>query len=209
MNSWDIRKTMHTLCLCLLSIALLGTLTSCTSNLAKLPETWSKNTQIPMGDCTDISGIYRNKGIDAPDNKDKDTHQKYPQYLSEFLVKDSLVNGRKHKWVTHIKLVGVKQGKLTAFIKKQDENIHTEVLKQGQDFSCTPNGIEITSSYTQIYEIGGGFGKKTTTLTLKKSIDDSLVITAREKEKGLGLSVIPFTDEVIQHYKFPALSTMP
>ncbi|MDQ6957372.1 MAG: hypothetical protein Q9M21_09290 [Mariprofundaceae bacterium] len=209
MNSWDIRKPMRTLCLCLLSITIVGALTSCASNIAKVPASWSKNAQPPAQGCTDLSGIYRNKGIDAPDNKDKDNHKNYPQYLSDFLVSGTLVAGRKHKWVTHIELVGVKQGELTAFIKKQDKTIDTEVLKQGQDFTCTPNGIEITSSYTKIYEIGGGFGKRTTTLTLNKSINDSIVITAQEKEIGAMIAVIPFSDEVIQYYKFPAMGTMP
>jgi len=188
---------------------MVSTLTACSSNISTLPALWLKNIETTAQSCTDISGIYYNKGIDAPDNKDKDVHQKHPQYLSAFLVRDTLVNGRKHKWITHIKLFGVKQGKLTAFIKKQDKTIHTEVLKQGQDFTCTPNGIEIKSSYSQVYGVGGGFGKKTTTLSLKKSIDDSLVITAREKEIGVIIAVIPFSDEVIQHFKFPVMNTMP
>jgi len=201
-NSQSIRKTIRTLGMCLLSITILGALTSCTSNIAKLPETWSKNTPIPAGDCADISGTYRNAGLGAPDNKDKLTH---PQYLSDFLVKDTLVNGRKHKWVTHIELVGVKQGKLTAFFKKQDETIHSEELQQGQDFACTANGIEFTSHYTQLYNIGGGIGWQTTTLACTKTIDGSLVIRKQKKEKGLSLVIIPFTDEVIQYFRFPAM----
>jgi len=184
---------------------------SCSTQVAKPPTSWAKPKPVREESCPDISGVYRNQGIDAPDNKDNDIHKKYPQYLSDFLVSGNLVNGRKHKWITHVELVGVKQGQLVAIIKKQDKTIYTETLVQGQNFICTPNCIEITiRSYTQVYDTGGA-GKRTNIVVLNKSNDDSLLVREDENENGLAVLIlipIPFATSATQYYRFPPMDEL-
>ncbi len=188
-------------------------LTSCaTSNHAKLPASWEGGELPSSQDCVDISGTYRNLGEDAPSNKDKSLHRRHPQYLSEFFIPSLLVNGRKHRWITHIKITGANQGTLRIDFKKQDNIIDTIELKRKEDFSCTQQGIEIKETTSMHYDIASLGDVRKNTLIFNKNHDGDLLVKEKQNEKGIALILIvpmPYIESSTQWYRFPAIGKLP
>lgn len=187
-------------------IFMTGMLTSCTSNHADAPTSWDGENSITAQGCADISGIYRNLGEDAPKNKDKDIHRKYPQYLSEFFI-PLLVNGRKHRWITHVEISGVHRGELVLVFKKRDKTIDKLILKEKKDLSCTAQGIEIKETSAMHYNIASLGDIRTNTLVLSRGRDASLLVEEIEKEKGVAMLIlvpVPYATSTIQYYRFPS-----
>ena len=169
-------------CLCVF-IGMTVVLTSCaTSNHAKLPASWEGGELPSSQGCVDISGTYRNLGEDAPSNKDKSLHRRHPQYLSEFFS-TLLVNGRKHRWITDIKITEESQGVLRFDFKKQGKIIDTIDLKRKEDFICKKQGIEIKKTTYGHYDIASLGDVRTNTLVFNKSHDGAFISERRTKRE--------------------------
>jgi len=181
-------------------------LTSCASHHANPSASWSSNRQYVENSCTDISGVYQNIGEDAPDNKQKEIHERHPQYLSGYFEPSVLINGIKHKWITRVEISFIPKGELIVDLIKRNKTVGTRILKQEKDFSCTTEGIVMKSSYSPSSPFGPSVNLYTR--LLYKAEDGSLIVKDREREVGL-FAVIPTWSSVTQFYRFPPLDERP
>lgn len=195
-----------------LLVLLTGLLFSCTSSrIATYPDSWAEPEPVSQDGCADLSGRYENRAIDAPDNENAQRHQTHPRFLSEFLVARLLVNGYKHEWITTVRFARSGEENLSVDYFKQDKIIFSDTLEKNGDFSCTPDGVVFESSYTKIYEVGGGVGKRVTRLIFFKARDGSLMLTEDFSEKGIAsvLLPIPGSEKKVSRYRFPAVEANP
>jgi len=187
------------MCFIFISVYLL----SCShQQISHLPQSWIPSTADKKQTCLDISGIYANKGIGAPENEPKRLHV----YLSDFIVSYKLEDGLKDRWITHMQVIQDKNT-LTFLLIKKDEVVQSMELKQGEGYTCSTDSIAFKpSSYSRTYKIGGG-GNETTYLFLQKLKDQSLLLKKIETDKGLLLPLlipVPYSIKTALFYKFPA-----
>lgn len=190
---------------------LIGSLTSCaTSNVATYPDSWAEPVTKSKDACPDIAGEFENKAIDAPSNEQYRFHQNHPVFLSDFLTSGLLLDGYKHKWITKVKLSKIKEGRMTAQFYKIDKIIHSKSFTLEKDFICTEKSIVFESSYTKIYEIGGGIGRRVTKLILSKNKGGALLLTEDFSESGIAsvLIPIPSSQKKVSMYRFNNIGKM-
>jgi len=189
----------------LLHLILIGLLTSCaSSNVATYPDSWAEPVTAFKDACPDISGDFENRAIDAPSNEQYGFHQDHPLFLSDFLTNDLLLNGYKHKWITTVGLSKIKDGRTTARFYKIGNIVHSKSFTLGKDFICTEKGIVLESSYTKLYEIGGGIGRRVTKFILSKNKSGALLLTEEFSESGVVsvLAPVPSSQKKVSIYKF-------
>ena len=183
-----------------ISILLISSLiTSCTQ-ISKPPSSWETSAK-PGSEqtCGDISGIYQNKGIAAPDNSSDIDRLKHPKYLSEYFA-IFRVNGFEHRWITHLELTPINQGQFKIVFKQNDRIVDTKTMREKKDFTCTPRGIKIAEKKMPSNPYGPEFVSNEQ--ILYKAADGSLIVKDSHSEAGV-FAVVPYGGTMTQFYKFP------
>ena len=184
-----------------ISILLISSLiTSCTQ-ISKPPISWEaseRNGSVQV--CGDISGVYQNKGIAAPDNKSDIDRTKYPKYLSEYFSVYR-VNGFEHRWITHLELTPVTNDEFKVVFKQNDRIIDTKPLHRKKDFICTSQGIKMIKNESPVTPYGPEFTSDKN--TMYKIADGSLILNESHSEVGI-FGVIPYAGTTVKVFKFPA-----
>ncbi len=184
----------------ILLIFISGLLTSCANHISKPPSSWDvSDKSISEKTCSDISGVYQNRGIEAPDNNSGIDRTKYPKYLSEYFA-ILRVNGFEHRWITHLKLTPMYQGKFKVVFKQKDKTIATKTMIKMKDFTCTPQGIRMSTSGTSATVYGPEY--RSNEKFYYKATDGSLIVKDSHSEAGV-FAVIPYGGTTTEFYKFP------
>jgi hypothetical protein len=178
-------------------------LASCASNVAQAPQEWGKAEKIPTNTCVNLSGTYINRAIEAPDNEYKSFHEENPRwsvFLSELLV--PYIPSRdfvKHNWADTVKLNGIHHQKLEVILKKNGKSIFKKTLNEYEDFECSEDGVIIKTNRNSPNMMGitESFYK----ITVTKAIDGSILASNQKRDIGT-IIVIPYTEKLIQRYKF-------
>ncbi len=184
-----------------ISILLISSLiTSCTQ-ISKPPTSWEASEKTGSERvCGDISGIYQNKGIAAPNNKSDIDRTKHPKYLSEYFSVYR-VNGFEQRWVTHLELTPVTNDEFKVVFKQNDRIIDTKTLHRKKDFMCTSQGITLIKDESPVTPYGPEFSSYKN--TMYKIADGSLILNESHSEAGV-FGVIPYAGTTVKVFKFPA-----
>ncbi len=179
-------------------------LASCASKIAKVPQDWPKAVK---GDdnntCINLSGLYINKSIEAPDNYERKFHeknQKWAAYLSGFLIPYIPTRGFvEHQWADIVELKGVIDNQLEVIMWKNDKQIYRNVLNDKKDFTCSARNLIIKSHYSPDNMMG--ISERFTTIELSRGYDGSILAELHESELGTVI-LIPYWDKKVQRYLF-------
>ena len=183
--------------ICILIIASL--IASC-SQISKPPVSWEVGEKAGSGQgCGDISGVYQNKGIAAPDNNSDIDRLKHPKYLSEYF-EILRVNGFEHRWITNLEFTSISQGRIKVVFKQNDRVIDTRIMHEKKDYTCAPRGIKMTDSLMPSNPYGPEYVSNEQ--ILYRVADRSLIVKDSHSEIGV-FAVIPYGGKTTEYYRFP------
>ena len=192
-----INQLFSVIILCLL-------LASCASTIAKTPKDWPESAKDNgKNTCIDLSGVYVNKAIEAPDNYERKFHQKnqrWAVYLSGLMI--PFIPTRdfvEHQWADTVELKGVIDNQLEIVMWKRDKPIYRTVINDKKDFTCSARSLIIKSHYGPDNMMG--ISEKFTAIELSKGYDGSILAEFHEDELGV-IIVIPYWDKKTQRYLF-------
>ena len=175
-----------------------GLLTSCTNHMSKPPSSWdASDKSISEKTCSDISGVYQNRG-GAPDNNSGIDRTKYPKYLSEYFA-ILRVNGFEHRWITHLKLSPINHGEFKVIFKQKDKTIATKTMIEMKDFTCTPQGIKMSTSGTSATVYGPEY--RSDEKFFYKATDGYLIVKDSRSKAGI-FAIIPYGEVTQEFYRF-------
>ena len=185
-------------------------LASCASAPVKRPEGWPDIVRRGDGDgCIDLSGLYVNKAIEAPDNHERTFHesnQRWAVYLSGLLI--PYIPTREfveHRWADTVELRSVENENLEVVMWRGDKAIYRAALhEEEEDFMCSADSLIVRSRYSPDNMMG--ISEVFITIELHRGSDGSILADSRENELGT-IIVVPYWGKKVQSYLFlPAAS---